>query len=107
TPAAALAFKGCHAMKLAALIKTAAIAATFVIALGTAGLVVAAESGGKASAALGSPDFKPTPERPLGWRGDGSDLFTGATPPLTWSRRIAGSAVSNARYQPGKPTGDA
>ena len=34
---------------------------------------------------LGSPDFQPTPERPFGWRGDGSGRFPAATPPLEWS----------------------
>jgi outer membrane protein assembly factor BamB len=37
--------------------------------------------------ALGSPDFRPTPERPFGWRGDGTGRFPGATPPTEWSER--------------------
>ncbi len=36
-------------------------------------------------APLGSADFSPSPERPVGWRGDGSGHFPGATPGLTWS----------------------
>jgi outer membrane protein assembly factor BamB len=36
-------------------------------------------------APLGSPDFRPTPERPFGWRGDGSGRYPGATPVLEWS----------------------
>jgi len=34
---------------------------------------------------LGHKDFVPTPERPVGWRGDGSTgVFPGATPPTQW-----------------------
>ena len=108
TPAAMLAAKGCHAMKLVALIKSTVLAAAITIAIGGAGLAVAAEVGGKpkANVAMGSADFMPTPERPLGYRGDWTGLFTGATPPLTWSRRFTGSAVSNAMYQAKKPKGD-
>ena len=43
-------------------------------------------------ALLGSMDFKPTPERPVGWRGDGTGRFLGATPPVTWERKLAGNA---------------
>jgi len=41
------------------------------------------------TAPLGSPDFYPSPEHPVGWRGDGSGRFPGATPPTVWSRRLA------------------
>ena len=34
----------------------------------------------------GSPDFCPSPAHPVGWRGDGTGRFPGATPPTTWSR---------------------
>ncbi|HLY73995.1 MAG TPA: PQQ-binding-like beta-propeller repeat protein [Planctomycetota bacterium] len=34
---------------------------------------------------LGSPGFQPTPDRPFGWRGDGSGRYPGATPVLEWS----------------------
>ena len=34
---------------------------------------------------LGHMDFVPTPERPVGWRGDGTGQYPGATPPLEWS----------------------
>jgi outer membrane protein assembly factor BamB len=34
---------------------------------------------------LGSAGFAPSPERPFGWRGDGSGRFVGATPPTVWS----------------------
>jgi hypothetical protein len=33
----------------------------------------------------GHKDFVPTPERPVGFRGDGSGHFPGTTPPLTFS----------------------
>ena len=53
---------------------------------------------------LGAPDFQPTPERPIGWRGDGSGRFPGATPPVTWSRRVAGLG-SQIVVQAAKPKG--
>ena len=34
---------------------------------------------------LGSPDYRPTPEQPFGWRGDGTGRFPGATPVTEWS----------------------
>ena len=34
---------------------------------------------------LGSREFYPSPERPVGWRGDGSGAFPGATPVTQWS----------------------
>lgn len=80
------------------------IARLFIVA----GLAVA---GGRASAgpstapALGSPDFKATPDRPLGWRGDWTGRFTAATPPTTWSRRVRGITTA-LRYQAARPAGD-
>src|SRR5262249_21625667 len=68
------------------------------------GELAAAEPDAK-SAPLGSSDFKPTPERPVGWRGDWTGRFPGATPPRTWSRRTRGS-TTEIRYQADKPTGD-
>ncbi len=104
THVATLALKGCHAMKLIALAKTAVLAASLSAVMGAAGLLaVAAESPPKANAPMGSPGNLPTPERPFGWRGDGSGLYPGAHPPVTWSRRVAGSAVTNATYQARKP----
>ena len=40
-----------------------------------------------AAAPLGSPDYRPTPEHPFGWRGDGSGQFPGATPLTEWSEK--------------------
>src|SRR5262245_57465262 len=54
---------------------------------------------------LGSPEFKATPERPCGWRGDWTGRFPGATPPTTWSRRIHG-VTTTLRYQAAKPAGE-
>lgn len=38
-----------------------------------------------APAPRGSAEFRPGPEHPFGWRGDGSGRFPGATPVLEWS----------------------
>jgi len=54
---------------------------------------------------LGSPGFKPTPERPVGWRGDWTGRFPGATPPSEWGRRVKG-ITSEIRYQAGRPAGE-
>ena len=43
---------------------------------------------GSNAAALGSTDFRPTPEQPIGWRGDGSGKYPGATPPVRWGRSL-------------------
>src|SRR5438046_2028280 len=80
-------------------------AAIFVVA----GLIGAAEAGGsakKTSDVLGTVGFQPTPERPVGWRGDWTGRYPGATPPLQWSRRIDG-ITTGLRYQAKKPNGDA
>lgn len=36
--------------------------------------------------ALGSPEFRPSPEHPIGWRGDWTGRYPGATPPLVWAK---------------------
>jgi hypothetical protein len=33
---------------------------------------------------VGHRDFMPSPQRPVGWRGDGTGVFPGATPPTQW-----------------------
>lgn len=43
---------------------------------------------------LGSPDFKPSPDRPVGWRGDGTGKFPGATPPTSWERKRDGAGYT-------------
>ena len=45
---------------------------------------------GNDHAPLGSPEFTPSPSRPVGWRGDGTGHFPGATPPTTWDRGANG-----------------
>jgi len=49
---------------------------------------------------LGSPDFRPTPRRPFGWRGDGNGRFPGATPVTEWSatRNVRWSTVVGSSY---------
>jgi outer membrane protein assembly factor BamB len=49
---------------------------------------------------LGSPEFRPTPERPFGWRGDGTGRFPGATPVTEWSltKNVRWSAVVGKSY---------
>ncbi len=34
----------------------------------------------------GSADFSPSPDRPVGWRGDGMGHYPGANPPVHWGR---------------------
>lgn len=55
---------------------------------------------------LGSPDFKASPEHPLGWRGDGSGRYPGATPPTDWGR-WAKTSIRETRSQAAKPKGEA
>jgi outer membrane protein assembly factor BamB len=49
---------------------------------------------------LGSAEFRPTPERPVGWRGDGSGRYPGATPATEWSltKNVRWSAVVGKSY---------
>ena len=37
------------------------------------------------AAQRGAADWLPTPEQPVGWRGDGTGVFPGATPPTSWN----------------------
>jgi outer membrane protein assembly factor BamB len=46
---------------------------------------------GNDNTVLGSPDFGPSPERPIGWRGDGTGRYPGATPPTSWERTKKGT----------------
>jgi outer membrane protein assembly factor BamB len=55
-----------------------------------------------AGAQLGSLDFQPSAERPVGWRGDWTGRFPGATPPVEWTRRVKG-ITTEIRYQADKP----
>jgi len=60
------------------------------------------------AAELGSPEFYPSPEHPVGWRGDGTGCYPGAEPPMEWG--INSKAVRELSSQCGKPrdgdTGD-
>jgi outer membrane protein assembly factor BamB len=48
----------------------------------------------KSPAALGSLDSKPTPDNPIGWRGDGSGRYPAANPPTTWERQASGDGYT-------------
>ena len=68
---------------------------------GLLGLTFDAQAGDASSIPLlGSLDFRPTPERPFGWRGDGSGRFPGATPVTEWSstKNVRWSAVVGQGY---------
>jgi len=80
----------------------AGLVATASYIIPTAFAADAATAGGEL---LGSADLKPTPQRPIGWRGDWTGRFLGATPPTQWSRRIKG-ITSQMRYQADKPSGE-
>ncbi len=49
----------------------------------------------------GSLEFHPSPEHPVGWRGDGSGRYPGAEPPLHWGREA--KVVKELRCQTAKP----
>jgi outer membrane protein assembly factor BamB len=51
--------------------------------------------------ALGSVEFAPSPDRPVGWRGDGNGRYPSADPPLNWSR--TSKSVQGLRGQVRKP----
>ncbi len=55
-------------------------------------------------APLGSPEFHPSADRPIGWRGDGSGRFPAATPPQEWFRRPRSGFVA-LRCLGAKPKG--
>jgi hypothetical protein len=44
----------------------------------------------------GHRNFRPSPERPIGWRGDGSGVFPGACPVLEWDDPTVASPTSKA-----------
>ncbi|MCW8132077.1 MAG: PQQ-binding-like beta-propeller repeat protein [Planctomycetota bacterium] len=72
-----------------------------------AGSLWAAEArpAGKDTAPLGSPEFLPSPTRPIGWRGDGTGQYRGATPTIQWERAIAGP-LGHGLQQSDKPKGE-
>src|ERR1035437_3316579 len=50
---------------------------------------------------LGDPGAQPSPEHPVGWRGDGTGHYPGATPPLEW--RITSKTLLGMSCQAGRP----
>ena len=56
---------------------------------------------GNDQTALGALNFRPSPEHPFGWRGDGSGRYPAAEPPLTWGRQSL--AVKELSTQARKP----
>ncbi|HXX93547.1 MAG TPA: PQQ-binding-like beta-propeller repeat protein, partial [Planctomycetota bacterium] len=58
------------------------------------GLLAALPPATAPSAPLGSPKFMPSPDRPIGWRGDGTGRYPGATPPTSWERKKSGAGYA-------------
>src|SRR5437764_488711 len=54
---------------------------------------------------LGAPGVMPSQDHPIGWRGDWSGRFPGATPPVDWTRRVKG-ITTELKYQANKPSGE-
>ena len=66
-----------------------------------AGALVCAAPGLAAEGApLGHRDYRPSPARPVGWRGDGSGRFCGAEPVLEWSDGTVLRQVEGAKGRP-------
>ncbi len=53
-------------------------------------------------APLGAPDWRPSPQCPIGWRGDWSGRYPNATPPTQWGR-WAKTSIRDLRCQGDKP----
>jgi outer membrane protein assembly factor BamB len=73
--------------------KTLARLGVLCMALGS-GPAESAEPAGGSTGPMGSPKFTATPEHPVGWRGDGSGRYPGATPPTKWERKKSGSGYA-------------
>jgi hypothetical protein len=82
-----------------------AVGAVILSALSGLALAGGNELAAAAGPLMGSPDYKPTPQRPMGWRGDWTGRFPAATPPTQWSRRVKG-IISAIKYQAEKPVGE-
>jgi outer membrane protein assembly factor BamB len=80
----------------------AALVATLAVCTAAGPALAAEKTAGDAKAALGSPSFIPSPERPVGWRGDGTGRFPAADPPTEWGRTIKGF-YTELQCQGGKP----
>ncbi|HLX61545.1 MAG TPA: hypothetical protein VKX17_09720 [Planctomycetota bacterium] len=57
-----------------------------------ASIISAVSSAGDAQ--LGAPTFQPTPQSTVGWRGDGTGRYPGATPPINWERKQDGKGYT-------------
>lgn len=68
-------------------------------------LALPALTGYAAEPGLGAPEFKPSDQRPIGWRGDGTGMYPGATPPKTWGVVVNGP-FGTGRQQADKPSGE-
>ena len=64
------------------------------LVLGCLAAVIMVHAWNVNAAPLGSPQFAPTPEQPLGWRGDGTGRFPGAAGPTVWERTLNGAAYA-------------
>jgi outer membrane protein assembly factor BamB len=76
--------------------------ASIAILISILSFALVGSAAGQSSAQLGSLDYKPSPEHPVGWRGDWTGRFPGATPPIQWSRRVKG-ITTELCYQADKP----
>lgn len=63
------------------------------LALGP-GPAESAEPAGGTAGPMGSPKFLATPDHPVGWRGDGTGRYPGATPPTKWERKRSGGGYA-------------
>ena len=63
----------------------------FGVLIGWIALARAADAA-DAATPLGSTKFVLSAEHPIGWRGDGTGRYPGATPPISWERRTNGNA---------------
>jgi outer membrane protein assembly factor BamB len=94
-------------MKTLSLIKSSLLMGAAALAIRIAGLLPldTASAAPESTAPLGSPAFRPTPEQPIGWRGDWTGRYPGATPPIEWTRRVKG-ITTEIKYQAKKPAGE-
>ena len=58
---------------------------TVVVLVGLLAIAFAQKASGQDHPPLGHPDFYPSPERPVGFRGDGNGAYPGATPVTEWT----------------------
>ena len=56
--------------------------------------IAAAPTTKAAAAPLGSTKFAPSSDHPIGWRGDGTGRYPGATPPTSWERKRSGAGYA-------------